>query len=303
MRSSSTPSDVVTQTGMRNHISGCHIPIIRTSAAVLPDDTLLHSNAMTEAYFASMSEICNPDPPHYSLAPSPFITKEWYNDVVYIPDGAIQSGPERHFKDRFVQGPNGTWIDSSQARATTNKFKSELERHRRKALKAELRNKGADNFQYWYGSSSDAGRAAKKPQYLDAYSGEYFMEHNGQLLTKQQHSKVAGDESSESSSILCYLSDMFDSFGSGADIDNLRAPCTSLLSPPIKNKEVSADLFHSFKRSSKQRSTDKQQGILELPRSYIGEDVYYCGRIAALGENAQHQCAGTLPLHVQSAVQ
>jgi len=201
-----------------------------------------------DATFA-WSEICATPGPECSLAPVPQVpAKQWYNTYVYVPEQ--RSHVQRHFLERYVQGPDGEWLDVVKAR----RMAGYLEEHRRKAAEDEMERELVAN-----------GSSVQNTGYVDAYSGEPLRACKGQLIPQ---SALNDQYKLHRSEWKDFLTDQ----AAGWDFDNLRVAWP--FGRPDRNKKISAHAYEWFDRQNPFIPTDRSYEMLELPSMYVDKENY-----------------------------
>lgn len=224
---------------------------VKLPAPRYPGASTFYGNIPSRAATFAWPELCVTPGPDCSLAPSPDVAgKQWFNSYVYIPEQ--RSHLERQFLDRFVQGPNGEWIDAVKARRMTN-F---LEQKREAAM---------------HNSEEQAmvmsGSVVHPTRFTHAYTGQRLLSCRGELLTKQElleeyHLHPTGAK----------LREMVQETEPLFDWDNLRInwPFDSA----DRNKKVSLETYDRFDRRSVYVPTDRSVELMELPSMYVERQVY-----------------------------
>lgn len=201
-----------------------------------------------DATFA-WAELCATQSPDHSLAPVPQVaTKQWYNTYLYVPEEP--SHTERQFLERFVQGPDGEWVDVVKARRMT----SYLSETREKAMVERMER------------AMVMSGHVHETRYTDPYSGAHLLACRGELvprqhLEEQYHTHYSHDT----------LQQMV-SEGQGFDFDNLRVPWP--FGRIDRNKQVSQHAYDWFDRQNPYIPTDKSFEFLELPSMFIDKQQY-----------------------------
>jgi len=215
-----------------------------------------------DATFAWSELGITPDP-ECSLAPEAHTQKMWYNTYLYQQEQ--NSHKERHFLERFVQGPNGEWLDVVKARRMT-RFHDEK---RQQDLKDQLERQALMSGAYMRNSS-----------YTDAYSGEDLIECRGELASRETLLQEHGVHRSATELAKLALQDA----RAQADWDNLRVPWP--FGTAYRNKKVSQHTYDWFDRNHNPYvPTDKSVEIVELPSMYI-DSVQHSKELA--GEGIHH---------------
>lgn len=195
-------------------------------------------------------ELCATQAPDHSLAPVPQVkSKTWYNSYVYMPEQT--SHVERQFLDRYIQGPDGEWIDVIKAR----RMASYLEEKREKAMIEQMER-----------AMVMSGSVVQETRYTDPYSGEHLVACRGELLPKQQLMEQYHAHYSANA-----LREMV-SEAQGFDFDNLRVPWP--FGRPYRNKQVSQHAYDWFDRQNPYIPSDKSFELLELPSMFVDRHHY-----------------------------
>lgn len=250
------------------------------------------------AAFAA-TELCATQEPECALAPQPQIKcKKWYNTYLYRPEE--RSHAESQYLERFIQGPDGEWVDTVKAKRMLQHLQNhqraqeEAKAHKEALLEAA---KYADKFSAadpgghgglggmggmgggtgfpgggtsegaFAGAVNAGGDLAFRPtQYFDAYSGERLMVcQDGSLLPMQEILAQAGVEQSLGGELMKEVR--------GFDYDNLRVPWP--FGRPYRNKKVSNHAYEWFDRQNPYIPNDKAYEFVELPSIYIDKEEYY----------------------------
>lgn len=200
------------------------------------------------------SEICaTRDQEGASLAPVPQTQmKSWYNSYIYQPEE--RSHDERQFLDRFVQGPNGEWIDVIKAR----RMSSFMDEKRQQAMVRQMER-----------AMVMSGSVVQQTGYTDPYSGEHLVACRGKLLPKQQLLEQYSDHYSAGA-----LQEMVGEVQGAFDFDNLRVPWP--FGRPYRNKQVSQHVYDWFDRNNPYIPTDRSCELMELPSMFV--DVHHYNR-------------------------
>lgn len=194
-----------------------------------------------DATFA-WSELCATPGPEASLAPVPQIPmKSWYNSYVYLPEQ--NSHDDRQFLQRYVKGPNGTWVDVIKARRLVNSMEEQREKQMRQALEREMVLSGA---------------GVQKTHYVDAYSGKKMVACRGELVTE----KALYEEYHVHQGNVLDQDEVF-------DFDNLRFPWP--FAHRDVNKPVSQFTYDWFDRRNMYIPTDRSCEIVELSSMYVDQ--------------------------------
>jgi hypothetical protein len=200
------------------------------------------------------SELCATPGPVGSLAPEPEIaTKTWYNTYVYVEEerSAIKDGGQ--FLERFVQGPDGEWLDVPKAQRMAWHIKDQAE----KAAAEKEERRAIEAGEVW----SYTAQA-----YTDAYSGKPLVEYNGKLMPKEELFNLHNCHESEFTAAWRKNSPQF-------DLDNFRAPWPGA-GPPLRNKMVSQAAYDWFDRQNPFIPSDRSYQFVELPSSYVDAERY-----------------------------
>jgi len=212
-----------------------------------------------DATFAWSEVGITPDP-ECDLAPDPRTQKMWYNTYCYRPEQS--SHKEKHFLERYVQGPNGEWLDVIKARRMTKYFDEKREHDMKMRLEQQLLLSGAP---------------MKNTGYTDAYSGEALIECRGELASRETVLMEYGVHRSATEVAKLALRDA----RAQADWDNLRVPWP--FGAAYRNKKVSQHTYDWFDRNHNPYvPTDKSVEIVELPSMYI-DSVQHSRELAGDG--------------------
>jgi len=198
------------------------------------------------------TETCATPGPECSMAPSPMVaSKSWYNTYLYVPEQ--RSHVERQFLERFVQGPEGEWIDVVKCR----RMASYLQEKQEKACRERQLDAGIL-----------AGTDIRAAGYTDAYSGEPLINFHGLLMSREElfrrhhlHRSALEETIADSSS------------GSFFDFDNLRVPPWPF-GRPDRNKRISEHVYEWFDRRNTYIPSDKDFEIVEMADMYVDRDTY-----------------------------
>jgi len=186
--------------------------------------------------------------PECSLAPCPQVPmKSWYNSYVYVPEQ--RSHVERQYLERFVPGPDGEWIDVVKAR----RMSSFLQDQRLKAAHAEEERRLVRT-----------GEVVEQTDYVDQYSGEHLIACNNRLMSKAEVYQRYNIHRSDWAQAV----DAVPAF----DFDNLRVPW--MFGKVDRNKRVSQHAYDWFDRRNPRVTSDRSYKMMELPSSYVDEDLY-----------------------------
>jgi len=198
------------------------------------------------------SELCVTPDPDCDLAPSPGVQKQWYNTYIYTPEQ--QSHTERQFLERFMEGPDGEWVDVVKA----NRMKKYYDERRERELKQQLQRQ-----------MILSGAAMKNTGYTDAYSGEPLVECGGELTTKETIIEDHGIHRTAAEHARAAADDM----RNDSDWDNLRMPWP--FGYPYRNKVISQHTYEWFDRNHNPYvPTDKSVEMIELPTMYMDSVEY-----------------------------
>lgn len=217
------------------------------------------------ATFAHAELCCTSDPDGAALAPTPEIpVKKWYNTYLYVPEErrAIKDGGQ--FLERFVQGPDGEWLDVPKAR----RMAQHIEDARRRDMAAIAERKAIQSG-VAFAPGGLGANATGMPQngmtcYTDPYSGEQLMCYKGELMPKAEIYDRNNIHESE-------YQRLFDTPG-GLDMDNFRVPWP--FGTPHRNKKVSMHAYDWFDRQNPFIPSDKSYEMMELPSVYVDKENY-----------------------------
>lgn len=187
--------------------------------------------------------------PTGSLQPVPFVQqKEWYNTYIYVPEQ--RPCLERHYMERFIQGPNGEWIDTVRAQRMVqyidNKIKEEEEEK---------------HMQYLV----ENGIGIEKTHYTDSYDGQRLVTMQGQLWGEQDLERKYKPNRSD-------WKDVVDDAQDGFDFANLRIPWP--FGRPNRNKKINTHTYEWFDRRNMHIESDRSYDILELDSAYVDAEMY-----------------------------
>jgi len=222
------------------------------------------------------SEFCVSPDPDCDLAPSPGVQKQWYNTYLYCPEQ--QSHEERQFLERFVEGPDGEWVDVIKAQRMMRYYDERREREVKDALTRQMLLSGA---------------AMRNSHYVDAYSGEPLVECHGDLDTKENIIEEHGIHRAGAELAVQAARDAVDD----TDWDNLRLPWP--FGQPYRNKVLSHHTYEWFDRNHNPHvPTDRSVEMIELPTMYMDSVEYeqtLANDLPHLPRNHEHHG----PKHVQ----
>lgn len=199
-----------------------------------------------DATFAWSELGITPDP-ECDLAPEAGVQKMWYNTYIYQQERT--SHKERHFLERFVQGPDGEWLDVVKARRMSRFYAEKREQEMKEQLEQQM---------------LLSGSAMRSTGYTDAYSGEALIDCRGQLATRESMLEEYGVNRSATEIAKQAVKDA----RAQADWDNLRIPWP--FGSAHRNKKISQHTYDWFDRNHNPYvPTDKSVEIFELPSMYI----------------------------------
>jgi len=196
------------------------------------------------------TEICATPAPDCSMAPVPEATKSWFNSYVYVPEE--RSHTERQFLERYVQGPDGEWVDVVKSRRMAEYMSEKREQAVTKRMERAMVMSGA---------------VVQETRYTDPYSGEHLVACRGELLPKQQLLERYDQNFSTST-----MQEMAAESPGLFDFDNLRLDWP--FGRPYRNKVVSQQVYDWFDRQNPYIPTDSSFQILELPSMYVDREQY-----------------------------
>jgi len=197
------------------------------------------------------SEICATPGPESSLAPVPQVEcKMWYNTYVYVPEQ--RSHVERHFLERYVQGPNGEWLDVVKARRMADYYEQKRLTAMRESMERE---------------EVTSGAAVHATAYTDAYTGDPLVACQGSLIRRQELLEEYGTSPAKAA-MQARAQDM----QGGWDWDNLRIPWP--FGSPDRNKIISQHAYDWFDRNNPYIRSDRSTEFVELPSMYIEREHY-----------------------------
>lgn len=224
------------------------------------------------------TELCGTREPECAMTPVPQVQeKSWYNSYVYIPEQ--RSHVERQYLERYVQGPDGEWIDVVKARRMCSffdeqKLKADEEREEQKLVKS--------------------GEVIKRTDYLDAYSGEHLIACENMVRAPEISPETRGLPKRHTGEALIDTvpgarlmtkAEVYDRYGIHKsewgkyvdtdpifEFDNLRVPWP--YGQVDRNKKVSQHLYDWFDRRNPHVVSDKSYNMMELPSYYVDEDLY-----------------------------
>lgn len=200
------------------------------------------------------SELCATPEPENSLAPTPQVTqKSWYNTYLYVPEE--QSHTERQYLERFVEGPNGEWIDTLMCQRHHNFLEEKRLERLRDQMEREAMKRGHD---------------CHITSFQDPYSGEHYVVSGGRLVLREhlrgQNHKIPHD-------FIPPLSELVDLKPEQFDFANLRVPWP--FSEPERNKPVQQRVYDWFDRHYNPDIVhDRSFDVLELPSMYVDRYEY-----------------------------
>lgn len=225
--------------------------IVKLPKARYKGGTEFYGNLPVRNASFAWSEICATPEPEASLAPVPQVPmKQWYNTYVYVPERSTHR--ERQFLERYVQGPDGEWLDVVKARRMSNFY----EQQRMQNLKEKMER-----------AMIMTGSAVQKTQYTDAYSGEHLVACGGELLPKQ----VLYDEYNIHSRS-AQMKEMLEQTREDMDFDNFRIAWP--FGSPHRNKKIHPATYEWFDRRNGAISSDKSFQIIEMPSTYVDRETY-----------------------------
>jgi hypothetical protein len=176
--------------------------------------------------------------------------KQWYNTYMYVPERT--SHRERQFLERYVQGPDGEWLDIVKARRMSNFYEEQRLQHMKEKMERAM---------------ITTGTAVQQTQYTDAYSGEHLVACGGELLPKQ----VLYDQY-DIHSRSAEMKETLQRTKEDMDFDNLRVAWP--FGAPHRNKKISPYTYEWFDRRNGAIPSDKSFEIVEMPSSYVDRETY-----------------------------
>lgn len=199
------------------------------------------------------SELCATPTPECSLAPVPQVhMKTWYNTYIYKPEE--KSHVENQFLERYVQGPNGEWLDIVKAR----RMSGYIEDRREKAMKQQMER-----------AMVMSGSVVHHTDFTDAYSGEQLVACRGELLPKEMLLDEYGIHRNAKETAQMLAEEARASF----DFDNLRVPWP--FGAPHRNKKISQHAYDWFDRQNPYIRSDQEFQMVELPSMYVDAEHYH----------------------------
>jgi hypothetical protein len=186
--------------------------------------------------------------PDYSLAPARGQgTKSWYNTYLYVPEE--RSHIENQYLERFVQSPDGSWIDVCKCRRMA-KFTRELQE---KAMAEE-------EVRGWSGVSDTA--------YTEPYSGEPLFAFKGELLLRgEMYARYGHHRSRKWQQVIEQMRPV--------DWDNLRFPPWPFGEPQgDTSKRIAPEVYEWYDRRNTFMPSDDHYEILNLANSYADAETY-----------------------------
>jgi hypothetical protein len=229
--------------------SGAARCIVKMPRPLREDGTTFVGGIPKRSATFGWAELCATPDPEASLAPSPQVAqKTWCNSYMYFP--ARHSHTERQFLERFVQGPNGEWLDVVKARRMAEFYEEQRLKTMKEQMEREL---------------IMSGSVTQNTHFTDAYSGERLVACGGELLPKQQllDEFEIHDRRYE---IKNQLQDAKAEF----DFDNLRVPWP--FGRPHRNKRISQHTYDWFDRSNPYISCDRDVEIIETASTYVDRE-------------------------------
>jgi len=198
------------------------------------------------------TEICSTPYPDNSLAPVPQVgCKSWYNSYVYVPEQ--RSHTERQFMDRFVQGPDGEWLDAVKARRMTDFYDDHAEEEEKQRRERE---------------EIASGKSVMATPYVDCYSGSKMVNFQGMLMPEEEMLERYKLQRSDWADNM----DMLANVDGGLNWDNLRIPWP--FGRPDRNKKISQHAYEWFDRRNTYIPTDRSYEFLEMPSMYVDKEMY-----------------------------
>mmetsp|Transcript_42634 Transcript_42634/g.77454 ORF Transcript_42634/g.77454 Transcript_42634/m.77454 type:complete len:359 (+) Transcript_42634:152-1228(+) len=223
--------------------------IVRRPRPRFPGGPEFYDNIRTRDATFAWSEICATPFPECSLAPVPQVeSKSWYDTFIFVPEQ--RSHVERHFLERFVEAPDGEWIDVVKARRMWKYF----DLHAR-----EYETRKAEN------KKIARGVGVETTPYTDQYTAEKLVSYHGHLVSRPE---LYAEHNINRSAMQRTLDEGEPLF----DFDNLRTPWP--FGRPDRNRQISEDVYEWFDRRNLYIPTDKSYQIAELPSMYVDAEQY-----------------------------
>jgi len=227
-----------------------------------------------QATFA-YSELCASEDPECALAPQPEVAaKRWYNTYFYYPEDRRAAKEGGQFMERFVQGPNGEWLDIPKSRRMAGHIKETHERQEQERAEMNVLLAGAS----WQNTGQEGGGIGKS-SYTDPYSGERLVSFEGKLQPMSELLKEHGVRRPMLAQATSQLGEK--------DFDNFRVPWPG--GPPHRNKKISQTVYDRFDRTSPFVPSDSSYQILETPSCFVDRQDY--GKWEELGGRSLNQFA------------
>jgi hypothetical protein len=225
--------------------------IIKIPQPKTAGDTQFYGGIPKKSATFAWSELCATPDPEASLAPSPQVPqKTWYNTYMYHP--AQHSHAERQFMDRFVQGPDGEWLDVVKAKRMAEFYEEKRLIAMKEQMEREL-------------IMEDA--VVQKTSFTDAYSGEPLVACGGELLPRRQ---ILDEFDIHNKAFEAKLRTQ--EMRSGFDFDNLRTPWP--FGHPHRNKRISKHTYDWFDRANPYIEHDRDVQIVETASTYLDRDLH-----------------------------
>lgn len=211
-------------------------------------------------------ELCvTPENEFSGMAPVPGVQKIWYNTVFYYPEE--RSHVERQFLERYVQGPNGEWIDVVKARRMARYYEEKREEEIKEQMERQM---------------LLSGSGMEKTGYTDAYSGEPLVACRGELASREAILEEHGVHRSATELAKVMMSDV----RSQSDFDNLRLFWP--FAAPSRNKMISQHTYDWFDRhNNPYLPTDDSMEIYELNSMYVDKEHYEKNLAGSIMERRQ----------------
>eukprot|EP00929_Paragymnodinium_shiwhaense_P016074 TRINITY_DN124249_c0_g1_i1.p2 TRINITY_DN124249_c0_g1~~TRINITY_DN124249_c0_g1_i1.p2 ORF type:complete len:412 (-),score=106.46 TRINITY_DN124249_c0_g1_i1:186-1421(-) len=206
--------------------------------------------------------------PEASLAPSPDVyCKEWYNTHIYTPEtrSGIKDGGQ--FLERFVQGPDGEWLDVCKAKRMADHIQHTREEAiRHKAEQQAILHGGFQMSGQDDGAPPEDKVSAAKHVYTDPYSGKPLVVWEKKMMPKEELYEAFDIHESEWRRFVKTIIPPI-------DFDNFRVswPGAGL---PDRNKMTSQAAYDWFDRQNPYIVSDRSYQFVELPSVYADAENY-----------------------------
>jgi len=223
--------------------------IIRRPRPRFPGGPEFYDNVRTRDATFAWSEICATPFPECSMAPVPQVeSKSWYDTFIFIPEQ--RSHVERHYLERFVEGPDGEWIDVVKARRMWTYFDAHARDYETRKAENKLISKGV---------------GVDSTPYTDQYTAEKLVSYHGELVSRPE---LYAEHNIQRSALQRTMDEGEPLF----DFDNLRTPWP--FGRPDRNRQVSQSVYDWFDRRNLYIPNDRSYQIAELPSMYVDAEQY-----------------------------